>query len=425
MPVLASGAMHCLWLSLIDPEPARNGQDLYSSGLIRSVAAAGVRLDVIALARSGGAHKDGQRQDNILWHLVAGERPRWTQSLSMLPRVARRGDTPAMRNAIRAALASRTYEAVIFDSICAGFALSLCRRTGTGARRPVLLHLAHNHERTAATAVAQATHGPFRRVVAGIDAIKVARLERTLVAQCAVTTSNTPEDQTRFESDSPERPVVLLRPGYDGYRANARAIDGHVPRRAIIVGSFDWPPKRKSLEDFLAAAAGPFARAGLGLQLVGHGDQEFLASLRSRYPTVDVVGPVNDVSRYLAGARIALVPDTLGGFKLKSLDYVFHRVPIFSLAGALPGVPLENGRSVQLFPDHVALARAVIASIDDFPLLNRQHEAAYRACEAEFGWPRIGQQLVAIIRECVTARARVAETSSSRPQSVATRAAMR
>ena len=30
-------------------------------------------------------------------------------------------------------------------------------------------------------------------------------------------------------------------------------------------------------------------------------------------------------------ARVALVPDELGGFKLKGLDYVFNRLPILAM----------------------------------------------------------------------------------------------
>ena len=47
------------------------------------------------------------------------------------------------------------------------------------------------------------------------------------------------------------RPVILLPPGYGGHRVTQHTIDATIPRRAVIAGSFDWPPKRISLERFL------------------------------------------------------------------------------------------------------------------------------------------------------------------------------
>ena len=60
-----------------------------------------------------------------------------------------------------------------------------------------------------------------------------------------------------------------------------------MPRRAIVVGSFNWPPKRISLERFLAAAAAPLAAAGVGLQFVGEVEDAYVTDLRRRYPGVE------------------------------------------------------------------------------------------------------------------------------------------
>jgi glycosyltransferase involved in cell wall biosynthesis len=123
---------------------------------------------------------------------------------------------------------------------------------------------------------------------------------------------------------------------------------------------------------------------------------------------VSFVGLVEDVRPYMAAARIALVPDLLGGFKLKGLDYVFNRVPILAMRVALPGMPLEDGRSIGLFDSHQALAEGVVSLIDDFATLNRRQAAAFEACASRFDWNRIGEHLLAHIRKverCHAARA--------------------
>ena len=311
------------------------------------------------------------------------------------------------------ALAEQSWGAVVFDSICSGWALNHVMRHPTRyARPPLIVYIAHNHEITVARRIAGDARG-LRRVLKEIDRLKVIGLERRLIAAADMVTSNTPDDCRRFAADAGGRPIVFLPPGYDGPRVAARTIDGSVPRRAILVGSLDWPPKRISLESFLAAAADRLSHAGIELQIVGEVEAGYLADLRRRFPSVDFVGPVSDIAPYLRAARVALVPDLLGGFKLKGLDYVFNRLPILAMRIALPGMPLEEGRTIGLFDSHGALAEGVVALIDDFPSLNARQELAYAACADRFDWGRIGRHLVARMRAAADMRVRAGRVDRS------------
>jgi glycosyltransferase involved in cell wall biosynthesis len=409
--------MRCLWITYIDPTPATNGQLIYSKGLIESAAGAGLALDVLALARAGGGHRDGETSGGIAWHLgVGGERPRWSLPLSPLPEVASRADTGAMRERVRALLANRHYDAVVFDSICAGWALRLVMSALRRNDRPLaLVHIAHNHEVYVARELTALAARASRRAYRQLDGIKVAALERALVESCDLSTSNTEEDLAKFRKVFPDKRIELLRPGYGGEGVSARTIGPDVPRRAIVVGSFDWPPKRTSLEDFLAAAAPVFAGADVELHIVGSAEQAYLDGLRARYPGVVFTGAVEDVRTHMQQARIAIVPDYLGGFKLKSLDYVFNRSPIFALRGAVPGVPLAEGISVRLFSSHETLARSLVETIDAFDFLNIQHEAAYRACQDAFDWSNIGKVLVNAIEEVVQRKLIIGQAAVQSP----------
>ena len=118
-----------------------------------------------------------------------------------------------------------------------------------------------------------------------------------------------------------------------------------------------------------------------------------------------------DVRPYMAGARIALVPDVLGGFKLKSLDYIFNRLPIFGMEGAVPGTPLADGRGIRLFKSHAALARGVVDMIDDTASLDEQQQAAYALSTDCFDWNVIGHGLVRQIQTASVGRMGIAETN--------------
>jgi glycosyltransferase involved in cell wall biosynthesis len=391
--------MHCLWLTLADPDPATNGQLIYSKGLIEAARDAGATLRVIGLARRENPRSVCELL-GIDWRLTDEQvHSRWRRLLSPLPVVARRGNSPNMRRLVDEALAERPWDAIVFDSISSGWALAaVARHRRLSLRPPRIVYIAHNHEITVGRRIAKAARR-LRRVLKAIDYLKVRRLERRLVAAVDLVTSNTPEDCRRFAADAKGRSIVFLPPGYAGARIEARTIDDGVPRRAILVSSLDWPPKRAAVEAFLADATAMLAREGIGLQVVGEAEPGYLETLRRRFPSVDFVGRVDDVRPYMRQARLALVPDLMGGFKLKGLDYVFNRLPILAMRIALPGMPLEEGASIGLFDSHAALAEGVVELIDDFPRLNAWQAAAYDACADRFDWRRIGHHLLQHVRK--------------------------
>jgi glycosyltransferase involved in cell wall biosynthesis len=418
---MAERQMDCLWITLADPEPATNGQLIYSEGLIRAAREAGAALTVLGLARTEKPDLPAD-QPGLTWRLASETRwPAWRRALRTMPDVVQRGISRRMDRALAAAFAERAWDAVVFDSICGAWALPAVLNYQAKRNPSVrLIYLSHNHEITVGRRIASIARGP-RRLYREWDALRLLRLERRLMARCDLVTSNTPDDTRTFTAEAAPTPVILLPPGYGGHRVPERTIDASVPRRAIIVGSFDWPPKRISLERFLAVAVPVLAAAGIELQLVGETEPAYLASLRHRFPDVRFDGRVDDVRPYLASARLALVPDELGGFKLKGLDYVFNRMPVLAMRVALPGMPLEDGVSVGLFDSHRDLAAGVVALIDDFATLNRRQREAYDACAMRFDWPRIGRHLVDTIRslerplERPSGRARAAAALSSTP----------
>jgi glycosyltransferase involved in cell wall biosynthesis len=388
--------MKCLWLTLADPEPRANGQYIYSGGLIDALAAAGATLTVAALARETATRTATPK---IVWRLAQQtSQASVGMLLSSWPQVSSRSRSPGLRRTLAACLAE-SWDAIVFDSIAIGWALDdvlLYRQRNPDT---ALVYLSHNHEQSVARHIAADKDGNLpRRLLRGVDALKVKRLERRLLRHADLVTANTPEDVEKFASDPHAPSVALLRPGYGGSHSQ-REIDASLPRRAVIVGSFDWLPKRISLEAFLAAAVPIFEQAKIDLQIVGQAEAGYLARLAAQYPTVDFTGGVPDIRPYLAEARIALVPDLLGGFKLKTLDYVFHRVPIFAMQGAVPGTPLVSGISVRDYTTHAALVQGVADMIDDIPALNAQQAAAYAACDRVFDWGEIGSFLLHVLRD--------------------------
>ena len=395
--------MRCLWLTLADPEPRHNGQYVYSGGLIDSVAATGSEIEVLGLRRRDSPRGNGARDEHVVWWLP-GEpldplQSRWGSLASTLPHTAYRCRTAAMRHELHQLLERGGWDGIVFDGISVGWALAPVREFYAGkSERPRLIYVSHNHEESLRQQVADSQREFFRRQAVRLDAAKVSRLERDLVDQVDFVTAITPEDLKLYERRRGSKPMGVLTPGYRGRKLPERRLTADLPRRAVIVGSFDWIAKRMNLEEFVEVADPLFAAAGAELVAVGSAEEKFLERLRQRSKACTFTGTVPDVTRYLDEARIAIVPERNGGgFKLKVLEYVFNRIPVFALRGSFAGVPLVHDDSVMLYTDHEAMARGVLETIDDLDRLNRLQERAFAACRDRFDWASRGHQILSVI----------------------------
>lgn len=389
--------MRCLWLTWIDPAPEHDGQRIYSGRLIDAVTAAGARLDILCFS-NGVTERPRQRDQGARWHLVPHEeRPGWRSVFSRLPNLAYRCDTRGARRAL-GRLLEESWDVVVFEGLSAGWALdAVKRRYPRAERRPRLIHISHNHEETTRRLVARNFSGnPLKAALLRVDAQKAAHLEQRMIETVDLVTAITADDAGLYRRRNLRKPIQILSPGYGGKKVPARRIDNSVPRRALLVGSFEWLAKQMNLREFVAVADPIFAAAGCELRIVGNGEETFFQSLRPSLKATEIVGPVDDIAPYFDEARIAVIPERSGGgFKLKLLDYVFNRLPIAALDNAIAGVPLISGESILTFADHEALARGMVQAMDDFEFLNRVQNRAFAACEHAFDWSLRGQSLVA------------------------------
>lgn len=394
----ADRPLRYLWLTWIDPAPERDGQRMYSGRLIDAVAATGASVDVLCYESDeaeGGA--DGDVRPATFWTVPQVHRPGWASVLSPLPNVAYRCSCKEMTQRLRALLAEDRWDVVVLDGLASGWAMSALESSGRlGAGGLRLVHVSHNHEASTRARVAEDYGGnPLARLVLRRDARKVARLEQRMVRAADLVTAITSEDARIFEEDAPGTTVLTLPPGYAGQRAEKRAIGSDTPRTAIMVGTFRWIAKRMNLDAFVRVADPLLHEAGVRLLVVGGGPAGFFEELRGRSRAVEFTGEVADIRPYMEQARLAIVPElTGGGFKLKLLDYVFHRLPVLAIDGSLAGAPLQPGETALTYSTLEDLAHGVVEAIDDLDLLNRLQTGAFDACDGRFDWRRRGELFV-------------------------------
>ncbi len=385
-----------LWLGRTIPVPLNAGDRIYSAQLAGAVARRGAHVVFLGLKNPDGpAGSLDQLEARVRWKVVpGGPNSRLLSLPSRLPLVGARFATRHYRKAIARELAAADFDVVIFDQYGMSWAATYVQEIVRN--RPVLVHVSHDFETRVTDQIARNFAGDFlRKFLLRENARKTRLAEEHLARASNVVVTLTDEDRAAFEQINPSLAGIVLAPGYAGIRQRARAMNAAVPRRAIIVGSFSWIAKQMNLERLLEAAHSTLLLCGVELHVVGVVPEPLLSRLQSRFPWVVFRGFVDDLGEEFRSARLALVPEEIGGgFKLKILDYIFSRVPVAAVAAALNGIPDHLKTQFVVGNDIRELMAAIVAAIDDISRLDRMQSRAYELAENLFDWDANGQRLL-------------------------------
>lgn len=385
-----------LWLGRIIPLPFNAGDRVYSAQLAAAVARQGANIVFLGLENPderGGSTAD--LEPRIDWRMVPGAAHSRVRSLfSPLPMVGARFATEQYRRAVARELASTDYDAVVLDQYGMSWAVTCVQRLARN--QPVLVHVAHNYETALNDQIARNFSGDFlRKWLLQANTRKTRLAEQHLVNSCKLLLTLTDEDCAAFKGMNPSLECMVLSPGYAGLKQHTRSLDETIPRRAIIVGSFSWIAKQMNLERLLEAAHAIFAQHSVELHVVGLVPEPLLSRLQSRFPRIVFRGFVDDLREELRNARIALVPEEVGGgFKLKILDYIFSRVPVAAVEAALNGIPDRLKAQFIVGSDVRELMATIVAVIDDIGRLDLMQSRAFELAENLFDWDTNGRRLL-------------------------------
>ncbi|MBL6081097.1 glycosyltransferase [Belnapia sp. T18] len=386
-----------VWATRFPPSDAfRGGDAIYTAKLVRSLGRQ-ARVDVLCHDGGGGAERDAD--PGVYWHRLAWrKRPGWQSVAHRVPNIAFQFDRPAFWARLRTLSAEA--DAVFLDHLgvwggAARFATDVRRAGG-----PPVIAVTHNHEASLRRGMTAGVGDPLLRAALRLDSWKAARLEARTLRAVDAATCITEADLAAFRADHETLPLLVLPPGYDGPVVGDRRISPASPVRAVLLGSTTAFHKRLVLEQALASLQCLNEAAELSIDVVGDIDGEFHArAAATAGPGLRVVGYVPDLAATLAGARAAILADTVGGgFKLRALSLVFHRVPILAVAGALDGMGLAAGRHFLEFPDLASLVRALPAVLRDVGRLDTMQQAAFEHARGRFDWDRRATALLDFAR---------------------------
>ncbi|MRX10984.1 glycosyltransferase [Pseudoduganella sp. FT25W] len=398
--------MKCLWIAREIPFPAKDGDRIYAGQLARAFGQAVGGVTYVGIG-DGVAEAPPADDAEVRWLSVGGGRRRMLPALlSPLPLVAAMHDTPAFRARLDA-LYAEPWDAIVFDHYGAGPAMQqyLASPIGRSARRARIAYVSHNHEELVLRAVAaESDAGLVKRLGFWQNYWKTRQLERYLTRHADLVTAITPEDAASFAVTTPGAEIIVLTPGYNGAVCAARQISDATPRHVLMIGSFHWAAKQENLRQFLKVADPLFAAHNIVFDVVGGMPEALRAELAPGLKATRLHGFVDDPAPLFDGARLALVPEAIGGgFKLKFLDYLFRRLPVATLSDAAAGLPAPV-RAAMIEADTLAsLAASVVAHIDDAARLDQLQQRAFAAGSSLFQWRDRGAQLRDALRAPATA----------------------
>ena len=396
-----------LWLGRIIPMPFNAGDRVYSAQLAGAVARQGAEVVFLGLNNpdeEGGSLAD--LEPLVRWKTVPGTARTRLQSLfSPLPMVGARFATAQYRDAVARELEENDYDIVVFDQYGMSWAVDLVKEVARN--HPLFVQVAHNFETALNEQIACNFSGDFaRKWLLQRNARKTLLAEQHLAHSCNLLVALTEDDRVAFDEINPARASIVLPPGYAGVKQHVRSLDETVPRRAIIIGSFRWIAKQMNLERLLDAASTSFPRNQIELHVIGFVPEPLLSRLTSRFPWVVFRGFVDDLDEECRAARIALIPEEVGGgFKLKTLDYIFSRVPVASVEAALNGIPDRLKSHFVVERNIGALLATIVAVINDIERLNRMQSGAFELAKDLFDWDANGRRLLKMLVPAVAGRA--------------------
>lgn len=375
--------------------PAHSGNIEYTRNVVESLAPVS-ELKVVCMT-NGEVAQGAFSRGGIDWVVAGAYRRRSPLSLlSSLPLVAWRGRGAAYMAAVRAALSQGPWDAVVIDNLNTFLVLPDVLALKKADPKVRIAYLSHEHEASVRIEKYAAYGGNvLLRTAMRLDGLKIVRAERELVQSVDLVSVINPDDVAKYRKDFPNPSYHVLLPGYEGEVVATRTIDASCPRRVGVVGGRGPKHKQMILVEWLRASVALFDRNGIETCVTGSMEPAFVAELKAEFPTVRFLGYVEDMKAFLGSTRVAVVPDAVGGgFKLRLVTLVFHRMPMFGLEGAISGLPVASGAGYLEYPTLPKLAEGIADNIDDLEELNRLQNTAFAACDGRFSWAERGESFV-------------------------------
>jgi glycosyltransferase involved in cell wall biosynthesis len=255
---------------------------------------------------------------------------------------------------------------------------------------------------------------PARRLLYGVEFIKMLRYERNMVQKFDRVIAVSKHDQQLMSEWTDVSRIAVVPTGVDLQQYRPDRSDRTVEPLVLFVGAMDWEPNIDAVEYFLRDIW-PSIRARVPevrFRIVGRNPVHRVLKLAS--DSVEVTGSVASVGDHLRAATAVVVPLRIGGgTRLKIYEAMAAGKAVVSTSVGAEGLNVHHDRDIVLADKPSTFAGAVIALFQDGEL-RRRLESAAAAAVAKYDWAVIGDRFAEVLQEISTASTKCSGDAKAR-----------
>lgn len=377
---------HCLFITRKLPHPEDTGALQYSAHLLRIIANIFQSVSVVCQLDEetlppGNSHESFPV--NVCFYPYNSEKVSLAAKLfSTYPMATLKMAGRAARETLIERLDSNSPDIIVVDHIGATWSIPILKNWLKRHCTTKVIYCTHNEEfSTRRSIMENEIKRPAKYLAHSLDAFRAWNTDRNAIKISSAVTCISKQDIHLYSKLHRPRHIELIPAIYKGVVKPVRSFDNSISKKVCIVGSFLWTAKKNNLNQFLEACHERFLNHDIELHIIGNMENEYLQRMRRRWVGVTFSGYVDDVNMHMDGMNLGIIAEEAGGgFKLKTLDYVFQMIPIFALEHAIDNELFHNGHSIMTYSDMNTLTSGIIREIDNVQLLQDLAHNAHNAC---------------------------------------------
>jgi len=311
---------------------------------------------------------------------------------------------PAVRHAVREALADGNVDLCVADFLFAAANVPRRARQTSGRTVPVLL-FEHNVEYLIWQRLANLETTAWKRALFEMEWRKVRACEADACRRAALTVTVSEDDRLRLEELAGIRAVSIPTGVNTNYFTPRRDIE--VPGRLVFSGSMDWHPNEDAV-CYFADEIFPRVRAEVpnaSFTIVGRHPSARVRHLAAR-PGITVTGTLDDVRPSIGEGSVYVVPLRAGsGTRIKIFEALSMAKAVVSTSVGAEGLALQSGRHFLAADTAHEFAHAVIRLLRDPARRRLLGDAGRALVEANYSWSKVARQFEAHCEEVVAEHA--------------------